>query len=126
MTLDDVNHVGVEGTGEHHHVVSSLSIAVAPTNDPPVIHVPGDHRNYTYDGIYTVTHVDTLVTDEDVRSGVVVLLVVLVVLLVVLLVVVLVYMSVNLFPLRKAHSFRLLPLLLSQYCFSFPCTRCRW
>ena len=77
-------------------MVSSLSIAVAPTNDPPVIHVPGDHRNYTYDGIYTVTHVDTMVTDEDVRSGAAtgggggVGGVVLVVLL---------YMSVNLFPL---------------------------
>ena len=39
---------------------------VRPTNDPPIIHVPGDHRNYSYDGLFDVTHVDTVYTDEDV------------------------------------------------------------
>jgi len=41
LILDDMNNVGVEGTGEHHHVTAKLRIEVAPTNDPPIVHAPG-------------------------------------------------------------------------------------
>ena len=65
LTLDDVNGIGLKGTGEHHHVVSKLSMNVSPTNDPPIVHVPGDHRTYTYDGLYNVTSVDVIEIQED-------------------------------------------------------------
>jgi ELWxxDGT repeat protein len=65
ITLNDLDLSGLPGSGPHFKVTKVMYIEVEPENDMPIVHVPGDHRVYRYDGHYDVASVDTIVCDED-------------------------------------------------------------
>ena len=46
-------------------VLREISVTVTPVNDAPVVHVPGMHKTYDYDGKLSLVKVDTLTVAED-------------------------------------------------------------
>ena len=67
IELYDLDISGLHGSGPHYKVTKTMYIEVLPENDKPLIHVPGDHRTYDYDGQFAVDKIDTIHCDEDER-----------------------------------------------------------
>jgi ELWxxDGT repeat protein len=59
-------------SGASFSVSDFVEVAVAPVNDPPAFDVSGAHFLYVYDGVETITRIDTVTLPEDAAAGVVV------------------------------------------------------